>query len=110
MAKPELGSKRACVSCSARFYDLTRAPAMCPKCGTEQPPEHARAARPNRATAPDRRLRKVEPSPAHADAEHDAPAIQESDDETEDAADEDEAAADEEEEEEEADLSTSPLR
>lgn len=37
MAKPELGLKRVCVSCSARFYDLNRAPAICPKCGAEQP-------------------------------------------------------------------------
>lgn len=37
MAKPELGLKRICVSCSARFYDLNRAPAICPKCDTEQP-------------------------------------------------------------------------
>lgn len=108
MAKPELGSKRACVSCSARFYDLTRAPAVCPKCGTEQPPEPVRAVRASRGIAPDRRFRKAEPIPAHADAELDAPVIQETDDEAEDAADEDEPAADEDEEEE-ADLPTSPL-
>lgn len=39
MAKPELGSKRACPSCSAKFYDLGRRPARCPKCGTEFDPE-----------------------------------------------------------------------
>jgi uncharacterized protein (TIGR02300 family) len=39
MAKPELGTKRVCVSCGARFYDLTRQPAVCPKCSTEQPAE-----------------------------------------------------------------------
>lgn len=37
MAKPELGLKRTCVSCGARFYDLNRVPAICPKCNTEQP-------------------------------------------------------------------------
>ncbi|GBR44208.1 MAG: TIGR02300 family protein [Gluconobacter potus] len=37
MAKPELGLKRTCVECSARFYDLNRVPAVCPKCGTTQP-------------------------------------------------------------------------
>ena len=107
MAKPELGSKRACVSCAARFYDLTRAPAVCPKCGTEQPPEPVRPVRPGRGITPDRRFRKAEPAPAHADAELDAPVIQETDDEAEDAADEDEAPA--EEEDEEADLPISPL-
>jgi uncharacterized protein (TIGR02300 family) len=45
MAKPELGTKRVCVSCGARFYDLTRQPAVCPKCGTEQPAEQPRPRR-----------------------------------------------------------------
>lgn len=35
MAKPELGTKRVCQSCGARFYDLGRDPASCPKCGFE---------------------------------------------------------------------------
>ena len=34
MAKPELGTKRQCMSCGAKFYDLSRDPAVCPKCGT----------------------------------------------------------------------------
>ncbi|WP_243374509.1 TIGR02300 family protein [Microvirga solisilvae] len=34
MAKPELGLKRQCMSCGAKFYDLSRDPAVCPKCGT----------------------------------------------------------------------------
>ena len=34
MAKPELGSKRLCASCSAKFYDLNKTPIACPKCGT----------------------------------------------------------------------------
>ena len=45
MAKPELGLKRTCVACSGKFYDLTRAPAVCPKCGTEQPVEQPRMRR-----------------------------------------------------------------
>ncbi len=45
MAKPELGLKRICVSCGTRFYDLTKAPAVCPKCGTEQPVEQPRPRR-----------------------------------------------------------------
>ena len=32
MTKPELGTKRYCPECSTRFYDLTRNPAVCPKC------------------------------------------------------------------------------
>lgn len=34
MAKPELGSKRLCQGCGAKFYDLNRDPILCPKCGT----------------------------------------------------------------------------
>ena len=34
MAKPELGLKRQCMSCGAKFYDLNRDPAVCPKCVT----------------------------------------------------------------------------
>ncbi|MGX9966435.1 TIGR02300 family protein [Roseomonas sp. F4] len=45
MAKPELGLKRVCVSCGTKFYDLTRQPAICPKCGTEQPAEQPRLKR-----------------------------------------------------------------
>jgi len=45
MAKPELGLKRVCVNCAARFYDLLRAPAICPKCATEQPAEQPRIRR-----------------------------------------------------------------
>lgn len=33
MAKPELGIKRTCLSCSTKFYDLNRDPIACPKCG-----------------------------------------------------------------------------
>jgi uncharacterized protein (TIGR02300 family) len=34
LAKPELGSKRQCMNCGAKFYDLNKDPAVCPKCGT----------------------------------------------------------------------------
>jgi uncharacterized protein (TIGR02300 family) len=33
VAKPEWGRKHRCDSCGAQFYDLTREPAACPKCG-----------------------------------------------------------------------------
>jgi len=33
VAKPELGSKRQCLSCGAKFFDLNRDPILCPKCG-----------------------------------------------------------------------------
>src|SRR6478736_4893293 len=34
MTKPELGIKRLCANCSARYYDLNKTPITCPKCGT----------------------------------------------------------------------------
>ncbi len=34
MAKPELGSKRQCLNCGAKFFDMNRDPILCPKCGT----------------------------------------------------------------------------
>jgi uncharacterized protein (TIGR02300 family) len=34
VAKPELGNKRQCQSCGAKFFDLNRDPIVCPKCGT----------------------------------------------------------------------------
>ena len=34
MAKPELGAKRQCQNCSAKFFDLNKDPIVCPKCGT----------------------------------------------------------------------------
>jgi uncharacterized protein (TIGR02300 family) len=33
--KADLGQKRVCGSCAAKFYDLSRNPILCPKCGTE---------------------------------------------------------------------------
>jgi len=41
LANPELGAKQICPNCSTKFYDLTRRPAHCPKCGTDFDPEEA---------------------------------------------------------------------
>jgi uncharacterized protein (TIGR02300 family) len=32
VAKPELGTKRICPNCGAKYYDLNRDPIVCPKC------------------------------------------------------------------------------
>lgn len=34
MAKPDLGSKRQCQNCGTKFFDLSKNPIICPKCGT----------------------------------------------------------------------------
>ena len=71
MPKPELGLKRICVSCGARFYDLGKAPATCPKCATEQPVEQPRMKRGGNVV--ERRLPKktavVEEADADAESE-----------------------------------------
>lgn len=62
MAKPELGLKRVCVACGAKFYDLAKSPAICPKCATEQPAEQPRM---KRAPLPvDEKVKKRAAAPA----------------------------------------------
>jgi uncharacterized protein (TIGR02300 family) len=34
VAKPELGTKRLCGTCGAKFYDISKDPIVCPKCNT----------------------------------------------------------------------------
>jgi uncharacterized protein (TIGR02300 family) len=34
MPKPEIGIKRQCTHCGAKFFDLMKSPIVCPKCGT----------------------------------------------------------------------------
>lgn len=41
MADPKLGAKQVCPNCQAKFYDLNKRPAHCPKCDTEFDPEEA---------------------------------------------------------------------
>ena len=40
MAKADLGTKRACLTCGMRFYDFKRSPIVCPGCGTQFDPEN----------------------------------------------------------------------
>jgi uncharacterized protein (TIGR02300 family) len=79
MVKPELGSKRICVSCSTRFYDLSKSPAVCPKCGTEQPVEQPKMRRGGNVAE----LRKPKKVVAVEDADTDVEA-EAADDEAED--------------------------
>jgi uncharacterized protein (TIGR02300 family) len=72
---PQLGSKRVCVSCSTRFYDMTKAPPVCPKCGTVQPPEVPRVRAPVRE--PRRPFRT--PMPVAVEAEEEAAPLADAD-------------------------------
>jgi uncharacterized protein (TIGR02300 family) len=84
LVKADLGTKRICPSCSARFYDLSKRPIECPKCATTFEPE---------ALYKQRRPRQPEPAPAAAVRER------EEDEETEDEEEEAEEAEVEEAEE-----------
>jgi uncharacterized protein (TIGR02300 family) len=52
MAKPELGTKRLCSNCSAKFYDLNRDPIVCPRCSTVFVPPVASRGRGEVSTVP----------------------------------------------------------
>jgi uncharacterized protein (TIGR02300 family) len=67
MVKPELGNKRICVACGTRFYDLTRSPAVCPKCGTQQPHEQPRPHRTGDRCVEDKHPTKQAPAPEDVD-------------------------------------------
>jgi uncharacterized protein (TIGR02300 family) len=51
VAKPDLGTKRVCSGCGAKFYDLNRTPIVCPKCETVFVPVVSARARPEPAKA-----------------------------------------------------------
>jgi uncharacterized protein (TIGR02300 family) len=59
LANPELGSKQICPTCQAKFYDLNKRPAHCPKCQSEFDPDEAVRSRRTR----------VRPLPPEADEE-----------------------------------------
>jgi uncharacterized protein (TIGR02300 family) len=52
VAKPELGTKRLCGNCGAKFYDLSKDPIVCPKCNTLFVPPVAARTRTEAASAP----------------------------------------------------------
>src|SRR5882757_4694826 len=86
--KPDLGTKRVCPSCAARFYYLQKRPIECPKCAFAFEPE---------MLLKQRRTRVPEPA---------MPAVVQADDEdeTEDEEAEEEAGAKEDEEAEEEEV------
>ena len=94
MAKPELGTKRTCVNDGIRFYDLNKVPAVCPRCGTEQPIEQPRLRRAGGNVVEEKRVLKKAAAPGLEDAETDVEVAddEESEDVLEDTSDlEDEA-------------------
>lgn len=54
MANPELGIKRICQACGARYYDLMKAPINCPECGATFDPEAILKSRRGRVISDDK--------------------------------------------------------
>jgi uncharacterized protein (TIGR02300 family) len=76
LVKADLGTKRNCPSCGARFYDLQKRPIECPKCAFSFEPE---------ALYKQRRPRQPEPAPAAVVVEReDDEELEEEEEETED--------------------------
>ena len=69
MANPELGHKQICPSCSAKFYDLSKRPAVCPKCGNTFDPEEALKVRRVRSRVPDYESEEEKPKVVEPDEE-----------------------------------------
>jgi uncharacterized protein (TIGR02300 family) len=68
VAKPELGTKRLCASCGAKFYDLNKDPIVCPKCETVFAPVVAvTRGRPEAARAVPKEAEVVAPETAEAE-------------------------------------------
>jgi uncharacterized protein (TIGR02300 family) len=68
VAKPDLGTKRLCGSCGAKFYDLNKTPIVCPKCETVFIPVAAARARPEAAkVAPEPVAEAIVPETADAE-------------------------------------------
>jgi uncharacterized protein (TIGR02300 family) len=87
MAKTELGTKRICVACGTRFYDLAKTPAICPKCGTEQPPDQPRPRRAGGNVVEEKRVKKPVPATEDADLEVEGVEAEAEEDVLEDASD-----------------------
>ncbi len=59
MAKTDLGEKRVCAECDAKFFDLKKRPVVCPKCGFSFDPDAA-TRRSVRKAAPEEQAQETE--------------------------------------------------
>ena len=117
MAKPDLGTKRLCGSCGAKFYDLNKSPIVCPKCETVfVPVVAAPRTRPDAPKAPvtadaivpettDAEFVSLEEAEAEQQGKKPATAGAEATEEADGAADDDTIFIEEQEEEGAADVS-----
>ncbi len=59
MADPALGTKQICPNCTAKFYDLGKRPAHCPRCAFEFDQEEVIRTRRSRVRTTRRRITKM---------------------------------------------------
>lgn len=64
MADADLGQKRACPSCSGKFYDLGKVPAVCPYCGAVFNPDDLIRGRNRKPPAQEETKDKADDKPA----------------------------------------------
>ena len=106
LAKADLGTKRVCPSCQARFYDLQRRPIECPKCHFAFEPEALFKQRRTRQPEPvevvgpvvvaeeaDEEQENEEAEPEEAEGIEEEPVVIADDEDEEEAATEEEEAA-----------------
>jgi uncharacterized protein (TIGR02300 family) len=113
VATADLGTKRLCPSCGARYYDLNKSPILCPRCGTQFEVPTGRSSRAAPAPKP-----VVEDEEVEVETEAEVISLEEAEEETAGTPDEAEEGDDaeaaeveedvflEEEEEEGDDVST----
>lgn len=108
MVKAEWGTKRICMTCGARFYDMQRDPIVCPSCGATYDPDltaKPRRSRPAPAAAPVKAaaVAAVIPSDEEVDVVEEAEDVDDLEADADLDADEAVDETDEEEDAEEAD-------
>ena len=74
MTKPELGTKRLCADCAAKFYDLLKSPIVCPMCEAVFVVPKPAPSRPRRGFEPIAQVMPVVAAPAIVAKDDDASA------------------------------------
>lgn len=90
VTKPELGTKRRCSSCEAKFFDLNKEPIVCPKCTAVFVPPQPDPVRSRRQPMPAHKVRVPEipveiASLEAADTDDEAKPVVDADADTEEA-------------------------
>ena len=89
MAKLQWGTKRVCQSCATKFYDFSRTPIVCPKCGVTFDPETLLKARRSRPPSASKPVKEAPPPKPAKDSEEDDIDIDDDIEDIEDTDDED---------------------